>query len=112
MQLARHGGLIGIRDQALLDAALQEPLAMFEGEPEISVNRLATVYVSALAKGKPFEDANKRTGLVAGATFLYENGWLLKAEQPDTVIATFRLVSGEWSTEQFSNWLEQHSVRV
>ena len=107
MQLARHGGAIGLRDEGQLQMILQQPQRLSDREPETPLTRLATVYVSGLAKGRPFVDANKRTALVAGATFLYENGWLLKADQPDALIATNRLAAGEWTDEQFSAWLQK-----
>jgi len=112
MQLARHGGEPGIRDDGRLDSILQAPQAVFEQLPDTSFHQLAATYVSGLAKGKPFVDANKRTALVAGATFLYENGWQLKADQPDAVIATARLASGDWTQEQFGSWLQNHSVQI
>lgn len=112
MQLARHGGESGIRDESRLASILEVPGTRFNQQPESSYHQLAAAYAGGLALGKPFVDANKRTALVAGATFLYENGWLLKAEQPDAVIATARLASGEWTEEQFSSWLQHHSVPV
>ena len=112
MQLARHGGAIGLRDESALQTLLQPPESLFDEQPGVSLSRLAGAYVAGLVRGKPFVDANKRTALVAGATFLYENGRVLKADQPDAVIATTRLASGEWTDEQFSTWLEQHSAQI
>ncbi len=112
MQLARHGGAIGLRDQAQLESLLQQPHTLLTQEPEIPLTRLAAAYVTGMVKLRPFVDANKRTALVAGATFLYENGRLLKADQADAVIATLRLASGEWTDEQFSAWLEQNSTQI
>lgn len=112
MQLARHGGAIGLRDESQLENILLQPRNLSDREPEAALTRLAAAYVAGLAKGRPFLDANKRTALVAGATFLYENGWLLKADQPDAVIATNRLASGEWTDDQFSAWLQQNSAQI
>ena len=112
MQLARHGGAMGLRDEQQLMTVLRAPQDLSEQQPETPVHTLAAAYVAGMVKAKPFLDANKRTGLVAGATFLYENGWLLKADQPDAVIATLRLASGEWTDEQFTLWLQQHSAQI
>ena len=112
MQLARHGGRSGIEEESRLQSILQRPESVQAERPESSVHDLAAAYASGFAVGKPFFDGNKRTAFVVGATFLYENGWLLKAEQPDAVIATARLASGEWSEERFSSWLQHNSVQV
>jgi death-on-curing protein len=110
IQLARHGGESGVQDESRLQAVLQAPQDLFEQTPETSFHVLAAVYAAGLATSKPFADGNKRTALVVGATFLYDNGWLLKAAPADAVIATTRLASGEWSQEQFCSWLQNNSV--
>ena len=59
--LDRFGGLKGIRDEGLLESALNKPVHHFSyGRP--SVFELAASYAMGIVKNHPFLDGNKRTG--------------------------------------------------
>ena len=74
-QLARYGGLAGIRDRNLLESAVAQPMATFGGQfLHEDLHLMGTAYVFHLVKNHPFLDANKRAGLVAGLLFLRING--------------------------------------
>lgn len=73
-QLTEHGGRQGIRDEGLLDSALNSPISKTEyGDPDIA--NLAAAYSFGIAKNHPFVDGNKRTALVAARAFLRINGY-------------------------------------
>ena len=73
--LARFGGLSGIRDEGLLDSALNRPLHLFHyGKP--SLFELAASYAEGIVKNHPFLDGNKRSGLMAAALFIESNGYV------------------------------------
>lgn len=64
MQIRRHGGVMGIRDAAALEACLAQPWAGFGDiefypSPEEKAARLAYEVITQ----HPFLDGNKRTGL-------------------------------------------------
>jgi len=72
VSLANFGGANGIRDQNLLESALAKPRNQFVyGNTEIP--ELAAAYTSGIVQNHPFVDGNKRTGFLAGATFLELN---------------------------------------
>ena len=81
--LAAHGGSPGIRDEALLESAVNAPQAsmmaraLFEDSLEI-----AAAYLFYICRNHPFIDGNKRTALATCLVFLSENG-LLPDEELD-----------------------------
>ncbi len=112
VQLARHGGTAGIRDQKLLESIVARPEHMYQTEPQSSLSQLAAAYSIGLAAERPFLDGNKRTALLTAALFLAKNGFFLNVQQPEAVIATIRLASGDWKEAPFGAWLQQHSVQI
>jgi death on curing protein len=75
MELARYGGMAGLRDQALLESALAQPMASFGGALlHEDLFAMAAAYLYHIVKNHPFLDGNKRTGLIVALTFLAING--------------------------------------
>jgi death-on-curing protein len=75
--LAAHGGLTGIRDQALLESAAAAPQATIMGQPLISDPlEIAAAYLFYICRNHPFLDGNKRTALASSLVFLAENDLL------------------------------------
>lgn len=104
--LARFGGLDGIRDETLLDSALNRPRHLFhDGQP--SVFELAASYAHGIVKNHPFLDGNKRAGLMAAYAFLGVNGYRLDAPEEEAVLYTLGLVAGEFTAEEYAAWLER-----
>ena len=59
--LAAHGGMPGIRDEALLESAVAAPQATMMGEPLIEDPiEVAASYLFYLCRNHPFVDGNKR----------------------------------------------------
>ena len=108
-QIAEHGGAPGLRDGGLLDSALARPRnrAAYE-EPDVA--DLAATYAFGLVRNHPFVDGNKRTGFVAGATFLLLNGSEMTASE-GKVVATFRqLADGSLAEQELANWFRANST--
>ena len=69
-----HGGLLGIRDQGLLESALAMPRASWGGRYlHESLFEMAAAYLFHLVGNHPFLDGNKRTGAAAALVFLAMN---------------------------------------
>jgi death-on-curing protein len=82
--LAAHGGSDGLRDDGLLESAVQAPQATMMGEPMFKDGfEMAAAYLFYLCCNHPFVDGNKRTALAACLVFLSENG-LLPDEKLET----------------------------
>lgn len=108
--IAEHGGLSGIRDQALLDSALARPQQLFAYGEKISIFELAASYSYGLSKNHPFVDGNKRIALTIGAVFLELNGYSLDAPEPEAVIIFEQLAAGRIDEPGLVKWFEDFSV--
>ncbi len=111
-QIAEHGGGVGIRDAGLLDSALARPLQLEAYRPRTGVHRLAAAYAFGIARNHPFVDGNKRTALVASATFLELNGWSLTATEPDAVATFLALAAGEIDEVVLARWLRTQGTKA
>lgn len=93
-QLSLHGGAPGLRDEGMLESALNRPLQkLVYSEPDIF--ELAAAYLFGIVKNHPFIDGNKRTGYLAADVFLALNGWSVEAEQEDIIMFVLSVASGE-----------------
>jgi death-on-curing protein len=72
--LAAHGGMPGLRDRALLEAAVAAPRATYGGKALIKdVIGIGAAYLFYLCRNHPFNDGNKRTALATSLVFLEAN---------------------------------------
>jgi death on curing protein len=110
-QLAEHGGGAGIRDEGLLESALQrvENKAAYE-QPDIA--ELAAAYAFGIARNHPFIDGNKRTALVAARAFLFYNGYQITAKSDDKLNTILALASGTLSEEDLAIWFRKNLTAI
>jgi death on curing protein len=97
--LARHGGLLGVRDEGLLDSAI----ALFV---------LAALYAEGImTHNHPFTDGNKRTGYTTAAMFLLSNGYELQvADDPGQRVALFeRVAAGAVETNDLAQFYRDNT---
>jgi death on curing protein len=65
VQIARFGGMYGVRDEGLLESALAQPKATFNGKLlHSTIYEQAAAYLYHIAKNHPFIDGNKRTAFM------------------------------------------------
>lgn len=102
--LAWFGGLESMRDEGMLDSALNKPKQRFQYE-KFSLFELASAYATGIVRNHPFLDGNKRTGLVVAALFLESNGLRLRAPEEEAVIMTRGLAAGEIEEAAYARWL-------
>lgn len=73
--IAETGGSSGLRDEGMLDSALNSPFQTFGGEDVYpSLQQKAARLCFGLVKNHPFVDGNKRIGAHAMLVFLALNG--------------------------------------
>jgi death-on-curing protein len=109
--LDRFGGLKGIRDEGLLDSALNKPKHQYSyGSP--SIFQMAAAYALGIVKNHPFLDGNKRTGFIAAALFIESNGFSFQATEEEAVLQTLALAAGETSEADYADWMERNSVQA
>ncbi|RDH87555.1 MAG: type II toxin-antitoxin system death-on-curing family toxin [endosymbiont of Escarpia spicata] len=110
--IAEHGGLSGVRDDDLLDSAMNRPQQLFSYGNEISIFDLAASYSYGLAMNHPFVDGNKRVALTVAAIFLEINGYSLDATEPEAVVIFEQLAAGELPEKNLSIWFQDSSIFV
>ena len=102
-----YGGMLGIRDEGLLDSAIEQPKSMFDGSYlHDSLVKMAAAYGFHICKNHPFIDGNKRVALVTMDTFLQKNGYEITASEKDVYEVMIKLASGELSKAELTDWLE------
>ena len=102
-QIARHGGLDGVRDQGLIESALARPqnLAAY-GDPDVA--DLAAAYAYGLARNHGFLDGNKRTAWVAARVFLADNGFKLSFDQIEGYRLVISVANGTAEEPAVADW--------
>jgi death-on-curing protein len=110
-QIARHGGASGLRDDGLLQNALQRPVNKWQYE-SANTFECAAAYAFDIAKAHAFVDGNKRTAFVISITFLHLNEWHFVTEPAEGVGYMKGLASGDVSEEEFTIWLERGSTEI
>jgi death-on-curing protein len=102
------GGLGGVREQSLLESAIDKPRNKFAYEPESSLFALAASLGIGLARNHAFSDGNKRTALLATRAFLFLNGQLLEPQEEDEVVTMIGVATCAVTELQFAMWLEKN----
>lgn len=115
-QLAEHGGGRGVRDEGLLETALDRPKNRYHymqqdegGQEQMSasdVAALAAAYAYGIAKNHPFVDGNKRTSFVVCELFLALNGYDLTMDDAAAVTTWLALAASELSEDELALKIE------
>ena len=111
MQLARHGGRAGLRDQNLVESALSRPEQLHTyGQPPPDAAQLAAAYAYGLARHHGFSDGNKRTAWVVARVFLADNDIQLVFSEIDAIHTMQAVASGTLDEQQLAVWFRQRMV--
>ncbi len=103
------GGGVGVRDEGLLDSALEGVFAGFDGREfyptkEEKGARLGYTLISNHA----FVDGNKRIGLYVMLSFLEMNGVRISCTDEELVRIGLAVAGGVMSYEQLLQWVRDH----
>ena len=107
--IAQSGGSPEIRDEGLLESALNAPFQTFAGMelyPTI-IDKAAHLGYS-LIKNHAFVDGNKRIGTHVMLAFLMLNGIDVDYEDEELIQLILGVAAGEISSEQLLAWLQAH----
>ena len=109
--ITETGGSYGLRDEGMLDSALNAPFQTFGGEDVYpSLQQKATRLCFGLVKNHPFIDGNKRIGAHAMLVFLALNGIELQHSQTELSNIILQLAAGEIDTEDLLYWILSHEI--
>ena len=107
--IIKTGGLDGVKDNGLLESAIQSPFQTFMGEELYpTIIKKAAVLCYGLINNHSFFDGNKRIGILTMLTFLELNGISLSYTDDDIIQLGLGIASGNISQVEISNWIIQH----
>lgn len=106
-QLAIHGGASGLRDEGMLESALDRPRNKWAYEGA-ELPELAAAYAYGIARNHPFVDGNKRTSLLALYTFLGVNGFDFDVPEAEAAAMILDLAAGHVSEASLARWIRDH----
>lgn len=105
------GGSDGIRDEGMLDSALESPFQSFGGEelyPSIQAKAARLCY--GLVKNHAMVDGNKRIGAHTMLVFLAVNGYELKYTQNELADLILDVADGKKVYEDLLKWILEHQI--
>ena len=109
--ISETGGSSGLRDEGMLDSALNAPFQTFGGEDVYpSLQQKAARLCFGLVKNHPFVDGNKRIGAHAMLVFLALNGIELQHTQSELSDVILQLAAGEIEATDLLRWILAHQV--
>lgn len=105
------GGTDGLRDEGLLESALNAPFQSFGGtEVYPSIQQKAARLAYGLVKNHAFVDGNKRIGAHAMLVFLALNGVELEYTQEELTAVFLDTAAGTVGHGELLRWIVDHQI--
>ena len=107
------GGEHGIRDNNLLESALNSAFASFDGVdllPSI-VDKISSIAYSII-KNHPMVDGNKRLGVMMIYVLCKKNSINLKYTQQEMIHLGLKIAEGSYEREQIADWITKHILSI
>ena len=109
--IAETGGSSGLRDEGMLDSALNTPFQTFAGKNVYpSLQQKAARLCFGLVKNHPFVDGNKRIGAHVMLVFLALNGIELQHTQTELSEVILQLAAGALQPTDLLDWILTHQI--
>ncbi len=109
-QLESFGGRPGIREEALLDSAIEQAHATFGGQLlHPTIRDQAAAYLFHIVNNHPFIDGNKRVAFAAMEVCLRLNGWTLNLSDDAAYDLVLRTASSELDKSEIAQILRRNS---
>lgn len=98
--LGQSGGMDGVHDLGLLESAIAQPQATFDGIPLYpSIASMAAAYTFRLVKNHAFNDGNKRSAAMLGLIFARQNTGCRYNPTPSYTQLMVAVATGELSEQ-------------
>ena len=108
--IQKTGGSDGVRDEGLLDSALNLPFQSFDGEDIYkTIQAKAARLGFSLINNHPFIDGNKRIGILAMLVFLEINGIEIICTDEELIELGLGVADSSVSYKDLLNWIIDHS---
>ena len=106
------GGSIGVRDEGLLESAIESAFATFDGvELYPSKEEKAAKLGYSLISNRAFVDGNKRIGVYVMLSFLELNGIHIDSSDGDVVALGLGVADGSMSQDDILKWISDHKLQ-
>ena len=108
--IKQTGGIDGLRDEGLLDSALNAPFLSFDGKDLYKTLQAKAARLGfSLIKNHPFIDGNKRIGILSMVVFLEINGIDISCTDEELIDVGLSLADGVMDTKALLKWIIEHS---
>lgn len=105
------GGDVGVRDEALLESAIETIYSTFDGiELYPTKEEKAAKLGYSLIANHAFVDGNKRIGMYIMLSFLELNGIKIDATNEDVYKLGMAVASGSADNEDILKWIHKHKI--
>lgn len=109
MMARETGGSIGIREESLLESALEAAFATFDGQELYPTTEEKGARLGYnLISNHPFLDGNKRIGIFVMLIFLEVNGIRLDCTNEDVAALGWAVASGNRNYDALLAWVQKH----
>lgn len=108
--IQQTGGMLGLRDEGLLESAVYRPQASFGGHdlyPDLFSKAAALGH--SMISNHPFVDGNKRVGFEAMRLMLRRNGYNLRVSPETAFDVVMEIAQGARTEQGIADWLKKHS---
>lgn len=106
------GGSGGVRDKARIESVIEAPKqAVFGTEQYKGTFSKAAVYIHNIIHDHPFIDGNKRVAMLAGLTFLEQNGYIVSFEKGSIEEKAVEVATQKLAIDHIADWLKENSSR-
>ena len=106
------GGSVGVRDNDLLESALESCFATFDGADLYPTKEEKGARLGyALISNHAFVDGNKRIGVFIMLTFLEMNSIHIDATNEDIIHIGLSVADSSMQYDDILEWVRQHTVK-
>jgi len=103
------GGSVGVRDEGLLESALETAYASFDGQEFYPTKEEKGARLGyALIANHAFVDGNKRIGIYVMLSFLEMNGIRIRCTDEELVHVGLSVADGSMGYEALYQWVLEH----
>lgn len=105
------GGSVGIRDEGLLESALETAFSSFDGQEFYPTKEEKGARIGhSLISNHAFVDGNKRIGVYVMLIFLEVNGIRLDCTNEEVVHVGLSVADGSMDYDALLSWIKEHRV--
>ena len=111
LMIEATGGSFGIRDEGLLNSALDGIFQTFDGKELYPTKEEKGAMLGySLISNHAFVDGNKRIGVYVMLTFLEVNGIRIECTDDELIELGLGVAAGEISYEELLDWILNHET--